>query len=753
MSTKSEERLYQLLPAVYRLRDSAQGEPLRALFGLIEKEYDAVELDVLRLYENWFIETCQEWVVPYIGDLLGVRSLNAASPGTFSQRAYVAHTLDYRRRKGTASMIEQLARDVTGWPARVVEFFELLATTQYINHLRPQNVITPDLRDTNALELLGGSFEQIAHTADVRHIDNGRGKYNIPHLGIFLWRLEDFLIGPIGADKTAPARQSDARAVVSPSDGRYTFDPLGITAPLFNRQQTKTDGQRLAAEINVPGMLRRRPLYDELEALRQAEVDAAPLPAPVYFGENPVFQIRVNGTMVPFDQIMICDISDVSATDWRRPSATKAYTPAGGGPVVNKLIALSVDPVRGRIAFPAGIAADTVEVSYTYGFSGEVGAGPYERTDWLTTNDPKLFVITPRWQVGVSQELTAVPGIIFNHLADAIDAWNLLPAGTDGIIAILDSRTYRENLTGSHSVVVPQDSRLLIAAADWEAQRESPVPPSQELDANGLRPHLLGEIDIHGSAPAGSANPGELFIDGLLIEGNLTVLTGNLGTLGVSHSTITPGFGLDVRSSGSSGGNNDGLLVNLYRTICGPISLAASVLALNTVDCIVISGLTSSDIALAIDASGTVLNLETTTVCGTTAGRIISASNSIFTGIVTAQRRQTGCVRFCYVPDGSQTALRYHCQPDLALTGITDPPTQNAIRARLRPQFTSIDFGQPGYAQLSQRCADEIATGADDGAEMGAFKFLQQPQRKANLRIALDEYLRFGLEAGTIEET
>ena len=31
---------------------------------------------------------------------------------------------------------------------------------------------------------------------------------------------------------------------------------------------------------------------------------------------------------------------------------------------------------------------------------------------------------------------------------------------------------------------------------------------------------------------------------------------------------------------------------------------------------------------------------------------------------------------------------------------------------------------------------------------MGAFCMLQQPQRLANLQIALDEYLRFGLEAG-----
>src|SRR5262249_17986428 len=116
----ASERLYQLLPAVYRLRDASIDEPLRALLSLIQEQYDAVEGDIDGLYEDWFIETCQEWVVPYIGDLLGVQSLYPVSPGTYSARAYVAHTLGYRRRKGTAAMIEQLALDVTGWPARVV---------------------------------------------------------------------------------------------------------------------------------------------------------------------------------------------------------------------------------------------------------------------------------------------------------------------------------------------------------------------------------------------------------------------------------------------------------------------------------------------------------------------------------------------------------------------------------------------------------------------------------------------------------
>jgi hypothetical protein len=36
---------------------------------------------------------------------------------------------------------------------------------------------------------------------------------------------------------------------------------------------------------------------------------------------------------------------------------------------------------------------------------------------------------------------------------------------------------------------------------------------------------------------------------------------------------------------------------------------------------------------------------------------------------------------------------------------------------------------------------------------MGAFHDLYQPQRERNLRVRLDEYLRFGLEAGVFYET
>src|SRR5262245_13892799 len=200
------EEIYKLLPVVYRLRDAERSEPLKALLAVIAEQAGVMEEDISRLYENWFIETCQEWVVPYIGDLLGARGLKSISSDAFTARPFVAHTLKYRRSKGTAAMVEGLARDVTNWPSRVVEFFGLLDTTQYLNHLRAGNVITPDFRDTNALELVGGPFEQANRTLDVRSVELA-GKYNVPNLGIYLWRLESF-----------PLALSTARPVTDGSD-------------------------------------------------------------------------------------------------------------------------------------------------------------------------------------------------------------------------------------------------------------------------------------------------------------------------------------------------------------------------------------------------------------------------------------------------------------------------------------------------------------------------------------------------------
>jgi hypothetical protein len=145
--------------------------------------------------------------------------------------------------------------------------------------------------------------------------------------------------------------------------------------------------------------------------------------------------------------------------------------------------------------------------------------------------------------------------------------------------------------------------------------------------------------------------------------------------------------------------------------------------------------------------------LRTTFFGAVTVREMTLASEVIFNQSARADRRQAGCVRFSSIATGSRTPRRYRCQPDLALEGVTGAADRALIIARLRPIFTSVHYGDPAYAQLALNCALEIRTGAEDGAEMGAFHDLMQPQREANLKIRLEEYLPFGLIPGLIDVT
>jgi len=736
------ERLYDLLPAIYRIRDAEEGEVLRALLGVIEEEMQALEQDISGLYEDLFIETCDEWVIPYIGDLLGVHGVHPLSARAGSLRSYVANTLAYRRRKGTAAILEQVARDITGWSAHAVEFFELLATSQHLNHLRPHNIRTPDFRDTNQLELLGGPFESAAHTADVRRIDTAGGRYNIPNIGIFLWRLQSY-----------PLSRVTAREV--PGKG-YTFDPTGIDTPLFNRPQTEREIVYLAEEINVPAPLRRRPLYDELEARRQALTNDKTL-QPAYFGQQPVFRVFMvtdgSHEEISPEEILICNLSD-----WRIPPTEIDY-PAPTA-MVSRPIMAAVDPVLGRLVLSASLSPDEVLVSHSYGFSGDVGAGPYNRT--VFTRD--VLNRTPDWQVGVSREETAVGSEkIFETLSDAVSEWNDQPDGTVGVIVIMDSRTYRDDLTGEHAIRIPESSQLLIVAADWPVVRADVLVQRRRIGqfaARDLRPHLLGNIDVSGTAGADSHGPGELVLDGILIEDAITVKEGNLGSLKVADCTLVPGrASIEVPYSDEVHLRNDALKLTVEGTICGGIVLSDAIQSLSVTDCIIDGG---DDAAL--DAMGAAVQIERSTVIGSSNMRSLQASNSIFADRVNVEQRQVGCMRFCVLPYASRTPRRFRCQPDLALadqalrlnlSSAGDLPEleKNAVLARLHPVFTMLSYGEPAYVQLSSACAEEIRTGAEDGSGMGVFGTLQQPQREANLHAALEEYLRFGLDAGVFYVT
>ena len=82
------------------------------------------------------------------------------------------------------------------------------------------------------------------------------------------------------------------------------------------------------------------------------------------------------------------------------------------------------------------------------------------------------------------------------------------------------------------------------------------------------------------------------------------------------------------------------------------------------------------------------------------------------------------------------------------MTAAKRAAVTKGVQACVVPAFTSLRYGRAGYAQLASFAAKEVRSGADDKSEMGAFHDVFAPQREINLKVRLEEYLRFGLEAG-----
>ncbi len=71
--------LYGLLPAIHRVRDADRDLVLGELVDILTEQVLVLEEDLAQLYDDQFIETCADWVVPYIGDLIGHRAVQGVA--------------------------------------------------------------------------------------------------------------------------------------------------------------------------------------------------------------------------------------------------------------------------------------------------------------------------------------------------------------------------------------------------------------------------------------------------------------------------------------------------------------------------------------------------------------------------------------------------------------------------------------------------------------------------------------------------
>jgi hypothetical protein len=707
------DRLFGLLPAFHQTRDAEAGDPLRALLRLVGREAQVVEDDLRALYDSWFVETCPDWVVPYIGDLVGfspapeagdLASLDVSDPRArlrvMAPRRDVAGTVHARRRRGTLALLEELARDSAGWPGRAVELFALVAWAQNVNHQRLQAPATADLRDLRALADVDGPFDRVAHTPDVRRPNAtlAPGRCNLPAVALFAWRLRAFTISHC---------QADCLEDVGPH--RFTFSVLGNDAPLFH--VPAPDAQTaISGPLELPVPIRRRDLAGDDGDGACADHYGLGRSLAIWAPDWPV---RGAPQPVPRERIIAADLSS-----W----TTK--TPAGH---------IAVDPELGRFAFPARqLPRQSVYVSYAYGFAAPLGGGEYSRP----VHQPSGAVV---YHVGA--ERPDAHGTIKAALARWRDS---TPRPPVAVIEILDSEVYTEPL----DIHLDAGESLQIRAA------EHARPVIRLLDYIVDRADPLAVTGARGSS---------LTLDGLLVSGRGLMVRGpdpeseegddgDLCEVVLRHCTLVPGWGLHGDCAPLRPAEPSIIMygsqahLRIEHSIVGSIvvtedAVGTDPVRLDVSDSIVDA--TGHDCArpeceALTGPDGTVAHVVASFRRSTVFGRVhahavVLGENSIFTGLMRVARRQLGCLRFCAVVPGSRTPRRHACEPD---------------RTGALPVFAGSRYGTPDYARLAETCPAGIREGADDASEMGVYHDLFEPQRAALLRRRLEEFTPAGFDAG-----
>ena len=506
-------------------------------------------------------------------------------------------------------------------------------------------------------------------------------------------------------------------------DRRYRFNALGQDIRLYTKPEAEDTITHLASPLNVPLPISRRVLHHDLDRYYGYDEQGAVRSLLLHADGRDILPVIASPPASPpepalKDLIAVCDLSDrEDGTGW-------AHQPGNH---------IAIDPLLGRIAFPTHVSApQNVQVTYRYGFSADLGGGEYGQAGTFAKSRIVIQVAKNRPDTTAFTTIQqAVDELVF-RLAAA-------PEEEGGAIEIIDNAYYAEPFR----IDVPPGRLVELRAGD---QR---------------RPVLLlgGEVIITGGEYA------QLSLNGLLVSGGLLRVptsdaqnrVNRLRQLSLRHCTLAPGTSSEFRIHDQTIAAQpeiprlvveaDDTQVLIDRCIVGALRCAGG--AEVRIDGSIIDAGAKTAVAYAApdgEGAGAPLAVESSTLIGRVHTRWMQrVSNTIFLASpaqnvpapVVAQRLQEGCARFSYIPPGSQVPRQYRCQP-------ADPD----LAARVKPIFVSLRYGDPGYCQLSSACASEIGQGAEDGAEMGVFHDLYQPQRESDLRHRLDEYLRFGLEAG-----
>ena len=166
-----EQYLYSLLPAIYQDYDSRkENNVLYEFLKIIASQVAAIRKDIDGLLNNFFINSSEEWAIPYIADLIAAKIVPNSS---LNSRLDVQNTMRWRKLKGTQAGLVELLRNTINRNARVREAFRYCSSTSHLVYKssdiavnKPQVFV--NLHDENALSNIDSENDSIPHTIDIR---------------------------------------------------------------------------------------------------------------------------------------------------------------------------------------------------------------------------------------------------------------------------------------------------------------------------------------------------------------------------------------------------------------------------------------------------------------------------------------------------------------------------------------------------------------------------------------------------------
>jgi len=777
--------LFERLPEIYRTRDAEQAPPdqLRAYLAAIEHVFGALHENVGRLYEDFFIDTCEEWVIPYLADLLGTSHLKG-DPRTL--RADVADTIALRRRKGTLGAIERLAVNLTGWACRAVELRENLGWSQHLNHQRPDAGGKPPysatsltrfdvprggtapLRDPAALALLGTPFDTFAYTADVKPALYDTRHINLPNLAVFLWRLAAYRLQPgmplaKGVTDLGPQPAGLARFAL-----RFDLHPLDLPVRLFNTSR--------------PGFRRAETSGGIVAPLTEADAVPGPILDARLTSDSPAGHPEAYVAVDFFNELASppagFDLGDVGLhlflpqslepllipqppqTEWRwifRGDNLCAWETGLRRPL--RYGEIIVDPDIGRMLIGMNSTSQcdlfitpdgpgyisNIYVSYTYGVVGPVGAHPVTRVFPVPSTSFELRKVgAVPGGVSLQSALDGLDAVtqpvvieIHDSLVHRIDLAALAGTAVDGGVSLRLAQSLTIRAAGDHrpSILLAQS----LAFRPVSAAAATTETPTVRLEGLYLAPD--GTVPF----PSGAALLGRAAVARLEIIG-CTLMPGGQALRDGSRADGVVGLHLE-NSYGFADPNDVKTFlptpdIVIQRSITGSLAVDERY-HLDIKDSIIDApppGTTdASGAVIAIGAAtnpadpnswGARLDFDGLTCFGAVRVAEVGGLGGIFTGRFAVLDNQHGCIKWSWFNgDGDRLPPNHFCLD----------------RHEARLVFTSQWFNDPAYAQIARESDPRIRTLGPDDDAMGAFGFLLEAHKWTNLQVRLREFMPIGV--------